>query len=590
MTKKGGLPRRVDGPKGANLILKAIDVLDMVSRSPGPPRLTDVVNATGLTTGTAYRILETLAARRMLRRDEDSRTYRLGSRFLQMAREAWEDYDLRAAAAPELDALFGEHGHILMVSVLVDDNLIVIDRRHARGAPRVPLPIGTSLALHCTASGKAVLAASEPARLSNLDLVAVTANTITEPTVLKAHIELAASNRFAIDDEESSIGVRGCAAPILDGRGRPLGAISLSGPASALSLARLREIGPMLAEAGERISWNLGFSPPQRWSDLEVARGSDDVTRVGTTTAFVGSNPTWHARRRTLFWSDRTAATLRFVADGGSEGAIALPARAQAVVEHGDGLILLLTDGIYRLDIDTHDLARLTTFTALDPREVCLTGRSDARGRLWFTTTDRTLTRAGGSLWRVNADLSVERIKSGLLFPMGIAWSPDNMRLYYSDGPRREVYKADFDVESGQVGEPDVFVRTPEGSGRPSGLAVDRDGFVWCVQSEGWRVVRYSPAGHQDRVIHLPVSRPLDCTFGGADLRSLYVTSAKLGLSERRLAELPLSGAVIAVRTDTAGLAAHATSMEGRTPHSAGLTHLSTVAEHPARRIGRRKG
>jgi sugar lactone lactonase YvrE len=121
-----------------------------------------------------------------------------------------------------------------------------------------------------------------------------------------------------------------------------------------------------------------------------------------------------------------------------------------------------------------------------------------------------------------------------------------------------------------------VLVRLSEDSGRPTGLAVDRQGYLWNTQSEAWRVVRYTPTGNVDHIVELPVSRPLDCGFGGADMKTLYITSTRLGIPERRLKELPLSGALLAHHTQVAGLVgnvaalgikdAMASGYGGRTP------------------------
>jgi DNA-binding IclR family transcriptional regulator/sugar lactone lactonase YvrE len=545
-------------PAGANLLLKAIEVLEAVGHADVPPRLTDVVKKTGLPTGTAHRILETLAAQRFLRRDETSRAYRLGSRLLQLARGAWEDFDIRAAALPELDRLQAELGQTILLSVLADDALVVIERRQAKDALRGGFGIGSSLALHSTAAGKAVLSSLGPESWRGTALSPATPRTITDPVALAAHLELAASNHFALDDEESALGLRGCAAPIRDQQGRPLGALSFSGPAEILTVARCREVGPLLAAAAERISWNLGFNPPERWSALAVGRGAEGLERVGTAIAFVGTNPLWSARHQGLFWSDRTQPAIRFHGLDGSERILPLPAGgAQGVMADGDLLTLVLLDGIHTLDPATGVLKRLDGLMRSGADASYVTANADALGRLWVATMDPLLSRATGRLYRVDRDRSVHCLVEGLLFPMGIAWSPENDRIYFSDGSRHEIYEADFDLASGTLGARRVFARIPEGTGRPTGLAVDQEGFLWNTQSEGWRVTRYSPEGQVDRVLHLPVSRPLDCGFGGEDLRTLYITSARLGVPERRLAEVPLSGAVLSYRTSVPGLPKH---------------------------------
>jgi sugar lactone lactonase YvrE len=145
-----------------------------------------------------------------------------------------------------------------------------------------------------------------------------------------------------------------------------------------------------------------------------------------------------------------------------------------------------------------------------------------------------------------------------LLVPIGLAWSPDARWFYLCDAPRREIYRYAFDARHGTIGERRVFARVPEGSGRPTGLAVDVEGGLWNTQTDGWCVVRYDPDGGIDRVIALPVPKPIDCCFGGSGLRTLFITTGRLGLPERRVAEVPWSGSVLAVDAPYAGLPATA--------------------------------
>ena len=86
-------------------------------------------------------------------------------------------------------------------------------------------------------------------------------------------------------------------------------------------------------------------------------------------------------------------------------------------------------------------------------------------------------------------------------------------------------------------------------------MTIDAEGCLWVTHWDGWRVTRYGPDGEPRQTIRMPVKRPTSCTFGGPDLSILYVTSARMGLTETELAAAPLSGSVFAIRTDTVGLA-----------------------------------
>ena len=89
----------------------------------------------------------------------------------------------------------------------------------------------------------------------------------------------------------------------------------------------------------------------------------------------------------------------------------------------------------------------------------------------------------------------------------------------------------------------------------PDGLTVDSQGFIWSARWDGWKVTRYDPDGKVEREIPLPVQRPTSCTFGGAGLDELFITSASVDLSEQDLREQPLAGDLFRLHTDVAGLA-----------------------------------
>jgi sugar lactone lactonase YvrE len=125
--------------------------------------------------------------------------------------------------------------------------------------------------------------------------------------------------------------------------------------------------------------------------------------------------------------------------------------------------------------------------------------------------------------------------------------------MYFTDSGVKRIYVYDFDLESGEIANRRVFVQLPDGAGLPDGLAVDEEGFVWSAHWDGWCVTRYDPGGKIDRVVSVPVPRPTSCCFGGPDLSTLFVTSARIRLSARQLADAPLSGGVFALNAGVRG-------------------------------------
>ena len=125
--------------------------------------------------------------------------------------------------------------------------------------------------------------------------------------------------------------------------------------------------------------------------------------------------------------------------------------------------------------------------------------------------------------------------------------------MYYTDSAKRTIWAYDFDLENGEISNQRVFVRTPADY-VPDGLTVDAEGYIWSAKWDGWKVVRYAPDGSVDLEVHLSVQRPTSCTFGGSDLKQLFITSASTGLTETELQDQPLAGSVFVVDTDIPGI------------------------------------
>ena len=148
-------------------------------------------------------------------------------------------------------------------------------------------------------------------------------------------------------------------------------------------------------------------------------------------------------------------------------------------------------------------------------------GRCDRSGRhFWVGTLKDPSFDPVGTLYRFSSgELKAE--KTGIKVPNSTAWSPDGRTMYFADSPLRTIWAFDYD---GAISRQRVFATT-EG-GFPDGSCVDADGCLWNAEYGGSRVVRYTPTGKVDRVIEVPTKNPTCCCFGGADLRTLYVTAA----------------------------------------------------------------
>jgi L-arabinonolactonase len=280
-----------------------------------------------------------------------------------------------------------------------------------------------------------------------------------------------------------------------------------------------------------------------------------DARLVAFTNDVLGEVPLWHPGERALYWIDLFKPALhRFDPASGELQSWTPPEKlgSHAFVE-GGGLLIAGRSGIHLYDPMAKTYERIADPEAGDTRNLLNDGRCDSRGRFWVGSMNKMQTEATGRIYRL-AGRSVEVMGDGIWVSNGLCWSPDSRRMYFADSPTREIVYYDFEPEAGVLGERHVFASTASMPGVPDGSAIDAEGYLWNAMFDGACVVRYAPDGRVDRVLATPVSRPTSCTFGGDDLSTLYVTTARFRLPPEKLATEPMAGGLIAFDVGVKGL------------------------------------
>ena len=220
--------------EGTASLDKALDVLDAVGNSPAGLSQAELAERLALPRTTLYRLLGTLVARGLLRRDPLRRVYCLGFRCFEYARSAYAMPDLVAAAGAELRALRDMTGETTYLATLDGLEVVSLERVDGAHSLRSQATLGQRKPLHCTSQGKAILAALPPkqrdALIKDITLSPQTPRTLTDRRRLQAELRLTATRGWSIDDEEIALGVRCCGAAIVDAQGQVRGAISVAGP------------------------------------------------------------------------------------------------------------------------------------------------------------------------------------------------------------------------------------------------------------------------------------------------------------------------------------------------------------------------
>ena len=283
----------------------------------------------------------------------------------------------------------------------------------------------------------------------------------------------------------------------------------------------------------------------------------DAVMAVHHGNALTGEVPCWDARRETLWWVDiQGQRLLGFSPRTGRQQEHNLPSMPGLLALRGDGsLVIGLEDGLYPFDPATGVGDLLVSVEADDPRTRINDGSADAAGRLWFGTMDKTGSgQPIGSLYCLTADHSLRTVRTGIGVPNAIAFAPDGRTFYFADTPTGTIEACDYDAATATLGAPRSFVAYPDGE-RPDGICIDAEGAIWIAVVGGGRVEQRLADGTLHTIIELPVSRPTMPMLGGADGRTLFITSQRRFLSAGQLASEPLAGDLVAVRTDVPGAA-----------------------------------
>jgi len=179
----------------------------------------------------------------------------------------------------------------------------------------------------------------------------------------------------------------------------------------------------------------------------------------------------------------------------------------------------------------------------------------DRQGRLVVGSyNSNQLDAPDGSLYRLDTDRTLHRLDKNLVLSNGIALSPDGKPLYVSEMFAHKITAYDYEIETGTAGNRRVFVAIPEDVGKPDGLTVDSQGFIWAAHWGGWRVTRYDPAGKLEREIRVPAELVTCIGFGGQNLDQLYITTAWYNLSDQQRKDQPLAGDLFRIQTDITGI------------------------------------
>jgi len=283
---------------------------------------------------------------------------------------------------------------------------------------------------------------------------------------------------------------------------------------------------------------------------------------VAPTGDVCGEGAVWHAEHKAVYWNDINRFLIhRFTPEDQSVRTWFFnePVTALALTDRVDVLAVILGSGVILWE--PHTDKRHDPIFILNgwPHVRLNDARADPRGSLWIGSMRNNVNPDGsggeaggkdGALFRLDPDGKVTAWRKEIGISNTLAWSPDRRLFYFGDTLDNVVRVYDYDSNAGTIVNERSFL-AGFARGLPDGSTMDAEGYLWNCRFFGGCIVRVAPDGQIDQVIEMPVKNITTCTFGGADLKTLYVTTAKI--------EAPacdrLAGGLYALSTEVAGQA-----------------------------------
>lgn len=238
---------------------RVLDLLDLLSRS-GPLGISEIARRMAVSKTVAWRLADTLHERGYAVKDPDTRRYMLGLKVLELSASVRYRLEIVKVARPYIEELVEKCDETVDLGVYDKNEVVFVDKKESTRSVRMVSSIGRRVPLHCTGTGKALLAflpGSEVDRVVSRGLARYTDNTITTPEDLRRELARIRADGYAVDRQEFEMGVKCVGAPVLNLDGRAVAAISIAGPAARMTDERIPSLAEMVKAAAEGISRDL---------------------------------------------------------------------------------------------------------------------------------------------------------------------------------------------------------------------------------------------------------------------------------------------------------------------------------------------
>lgn len=519
--------------KGAQLLGKALSIINIVADNPGRVRFDDILAETGYTRPTLYRILGVLIQNGILRQDKRDQAYRIGLRFAELAFSRNIDADLSVIAGHELLKIFRLTGEAVSLAVFTEGHMTLIQRFEPSANRAGTQASPTRRPLHCTGLGKAYLSAlsqtERRALLAKIPLTRYTPSTLVDPAMLEDELALNQEKGWSYENEEFISGNCCIGVPLRARNGDALGAISVSAPTFRLSPQRIEDIATHLKKAASAISLSL----PERGGDGEHL--VPEVSLLGACD-FFSPNALLADGDRVLI-ADSSAPLISSFSDGKFSRECTSLHPIGAIGWCGDTLLVSIGNCLYPC---SQEVSSLPLFEFPSPiRTLC----SDHKRRLWGSRSGAD----GDHVFLVNR--KQDPVPVVMEEPLCVnALCVDRHHAYIIDGRRRLLLRASLDELSARKPslKPVPLFDLTDFPGTPQSIASSPDGSIWVCGLWSDVVYRISSSGVLATTVSLPIPAAASCLYDPVS-KKILVATARLGLPLSMVRDNPYGGCLFSI-------------------------------------------
>lgn len=273
----------------------------------------------------------------------------------------------------------------------------------------------------------------------------------------------------------------------------------------------------------------------------------------------LGEGAIWNNKTGELMWINITGKILNFYnpTTGNNKELFTGQMIGTVVPAHSGDVLVALQNGIYSLNPETGSKKLIVNPENNKPNNRFNDGKCDPSGRFWVGTMSMQNEKEAGALYRFDPDSSIHKMIENVSISNGIVWSPDFTKMYYIDTPTQKVMVYNYNNETGNISNPQVAIDVQEIMGAPDGMTIDSEGNLWIALWGGAAVGCWNPeSGKLLRSIDVPAKNVTSCAFGGNDLKTLYITTARIATSNEELEKYPYAGGLFKVKPGVKGVEA----------------------------------